>query len=109
MEREQERIKRSDSESTTHLSSGLADPDVDETLTDEDEDDDDDAMREETERIREEVEESTKKLSLKDANDVLIYDKDLLFECLENAEPYPIRGLFQFSDFWSEVEACVTR
>eukprot|EP00891_Asterochloris_glomerata_P000826 jgi/Astpho2/826/fgenesh1_pm.00016_%23_20_t len=40
----------------------------------------------------------------KDANDVLLSDgKEALLQCIEAAEPYPIRGLFRFSEFSAEV------
>uniref|UniRef100_A0A804L712 SF4 helicase domain-containing protein n=1 Tax=Musa acuminata subsp. malaccensis TaxID=214687 RepID=A0A804L712_MUSAM len=42
----------------------------------------------------------------KDANEVLIhYGPDALKKVVENSELYPIRGLFQFSDFFHEVDA----
>jgi len=40
----------------------------------------------------------------KDANHVLMSDgPDRLRDCLDAAEPYPIRGLFRFSDFYNEI------
>lgn len=40
----------------------------------------------------------------KDANDVLMADgPDYLRDCIEAAEPYPIRGLFRFSDFHQDI------
>ncbi|WOL15880.1 hypothetical protein Cni_G24661 [Canna indica] len=42
----------------------------------------------------------------KDANEVLMYfGPDALRKVVENAELYPIRGLFQFSNFFHEVDA----
>ncbi|THU55910.1 hypothetical protein C4D60_Mb11t11630 [Musa balbisiana] len=42
----------------------------------------------------------------KDANEVLmLYGPDALKKVVENSELYPIRGLFQFSDFFHEVDA----
>ncbi|CAL9075667.1 unnamed protein product [Musa textilis] len=42
----------------------------------------------------------------KDANEVLmLYGPDALKKVIENSELYPIRGLFQFSDFFHEVDA----
>ncbi|XP_077253340.1 twinkle homolog protein, chloroplastic/mitochondrial-like isoform X2 [Tasmannia lanceolata] len=42
----------------------------------------------------------------KDANEVLMYlGPDALKEVIENAELYPIRGLFQFSDYFDEIDA----
>ncbi|XP_073009688.1 twinkle homolog protein, chloroplastic/mitochondrial [Typha latifolia] len=42
----------------------------------------------------------------KDANEVLMYlGPDVLKEVIENAELYPIRGLFSFSDFFHEIDA----
>ncbi|KAJ4798700.1 toprim domain-containing protein [Rhynchospora pubera] len=41
----------------------------------------------------------------KDANEVLFYSgKEALREVIENAEMYPIRGLFTFSDFSREID-----
>ncbi|XP_062096400.1 twinkle homolog protein, chloroplastic/mitochondrial isoform X3 [Humulus lupulus] len=42
----------------------------------------------------------------KDANEVLMYmGPDVLKEVIENAELYPIRGLFKFSDYFDEIDA----
>ncbi|XP_054801260.1 twinkle homolog protein, chloroplastic/mitochondrial isoform X2 [Prosopis cineraria] len=42
----------------------------------------------------------------KDANEVLMYlGADALRETIENAELYPIRGLFNFRDFFDEIDA----
>ncbi|OWM77330.1 hypothetical protein CDL15_Pgr028967 [Punica granatum] len=42
----------------------------------------------------------------KDANEVLIYmGPSVLREVVENAELYPIRGLFKFSDYFEEIDA----
>lgn len=42
----------------------------------------------------------------KDANQVLMDDgAEALQACIDTAEPYPIRGLFRFSDFWDEIKA----
>ncbi|KAI4297183.1 hypothetical protein L6164_037082 [Bauhinia variegata] len=42
----------------------------------------------------------------KDANEVLIYlGADGLKEVIENAELYPIRGLFKFRDYFDEIDA----
>ncbi|KAJ8510444.1 hypothetical protein OPV22_000878 [Ensete ventricosum] len=42
----------------------------------------------------------------KDANEVLtLYGPDALKKVVDNSEEYPIRGLFQFSDFFHEVDA----
>ncbi|XP_024021254.1 twinkle homolog protein, chloroplastic/mitochondrial isoform X1 [Morus notabilis] len=42
----------------------------------------------------------------KDANEVLMYmGPDVLKEVIENAELYPIRGLFNFKDYFSEIDA----
>ncbi|XP_008807186.2 twinkle homolog protein, chloroplastic/mitochondrial-like isoform X2 [Phoenix dactylifera] len=42
----------------------------------------------------------------KDANEVLMYlGPDALRKVVENAELYPIRGLFTFSDFFHEIDA----
>ncbi|KAJ7969205.1 twinkle-like protein, chloroplastic/mitochondrial [Quillaja saponaria] len=41
----------------------------------------------------------------KDANDVLMFlGADVLREVIENAELYPIRGLFNFSDYFDEID-----
>lgn len=41
----------------------------------------------------------------KDANEVLMYlGPDALRKVIENAELYPIRGLFTFSDFFNEID-----
>ncbi|CAK0787500.1 hypothetical protein CVIRNUC_010720 [Coccomyxa viridis] len=40
----------------------------------------------------------------KDANEVLMKDgHEALWQCLQSAEAYPIRGLFRFSDFLDEI------
>lgn len=42
----------------------------------------------------------------KDANEVLMYlGPDALKEAIENAELYPIRGLFNFRDYFDEIDA----
>jgi twinkle protein len=42
----------------------------------------------------------------KDANEVLMYlGPDALKESIENAELYPIRGLFNFRDYFDEIDA----
>ncbi|XP_027352791.1 twinkle homolog protein, chloroplastic/mitochondrial isoform X2 [Abrus precatorius] len=42
----------------------------------------------------------------KDANEVLMYlGPDVLKEVIENAELYPIRGLFNFRDYFDEIDA----
>ncbi|XP_077221011.1 twinkle homolog protein, chloroplastic/mitochondrial-like [Tasmannia lanceolata] len=42
----------------------------------------------------------------KDANEVLMYlGPNALKEVIENAELFPIRGLFQFSDYFDEIDA----
>lgn len=42
----------------------------------------------------------------KDANEVLMYlGPDALKEVIENAELYPIRGLFNFRDYFDEIDA----
>eukprot|EP00963_Diacronema_lutheri_P011087 scaffold1318_cov362-Pavlova_lutheri.AAC.1 len=42
----------------------------------------------------------------KDANDLLrLEGPDAVKECIRNAEPYPIRGLFRFTDFYDEIES----
>ncbi|XP_052116080.1 twinkle homolog protein, chloroplastic/mitochondrial [Arachis duranensis] len=44
--------------------------------------------------------------SFKDANEVLMYlGADTLREAVENAELYPIRGLFNFRDYFDEIDA----
>ncbi|PON38454.1 Twinkle-like protein [Parasponia andersonii] len=44
--------------------------------------------------------------NFKDANEVLMYmGPDILKEVIENAELYPIRGLFKFSDYFDEIDA----
>ncbi|XP_078167294.1 toprim domain-containing protein isoform X2 [Carex rostrata] len=41
----------------------------------------------------------------KDANEVLFYSgKEALREAVENAEMYPIRGLFKFNDFFQDID-----
>lgn len=41
----------------------------------------------------------------KDANDVLVkYGHDMLKECIENARPYPIAGIFEVSDFSTSID-----
>jgi hypothetical protein len=41
----------------------------------------------------------------KDANEVLVKDGPTALEALvRQAQPYPIRGLFKFSDFLDEIE-----
>ncbi|KAL0442391.1 UNVERIFIED_CONTAM: Twinkleprotein, chloroplastic/mitochondrial [Sesamum latifolium] len=43
--------------------------------------------------------------SFKDANEVLMYmGPDALREVIENAELYPIRGLFNFKDYFNEID-----
>ncbi|PIM97971.1 putative mitochondrial DNA helicase twinkle [Handroanthus impetiginosus] len=43
--------------------------------------------------------------SFKDANEVLMYmGPDALREVIENAELYPIRGLFNFKDYFGEID-----
>ncbi|XP_028768482.1 twinkle homolog protein, chloroplastic/mitochondrial [Neltuma alba] len=45
-------------------------------------------------------------VNFKDANEVLMYlGADALRETIENAELYPIRGLFNFRDFFDEIDA----
>lgn len=67
-----------------------------------------DEVEEEQEEEEEEEEYDDAMERLKDANDTLQYDaendSELVRQCLEEAEPYPIRGLFQFSDYWDEIE-----
>lgn len=42
----------------------------------------------------------------KDANEVLMYlGSDVLKEVIENAELYPIRGLFNFNNYFDEIDA----
>ena len=42
----------------------------------------------------------------KDANDLLRMEgPDAVKDCIRNAEPYPIRGLFRFTDFYDEIES----
>lgn len=44
-------------------------------------------------------------VTLKDANEVLVQEgAQVLRECVENARPYPIAGLYRASEFWSEVK-----
>lgn len=46
----------------------------------------------------------------KDANEVLMFSGPLaLRDIIENAELYPIRGLFQFSDYFPEIDAYYNR
>ncbi|XP_057537802.1 twinkle homolog protein, chloroplastic/mitochondrial-like isoform X1 [Amaranthus tricolor] len=47
---------------------------------------------------------------LKDANEVLMYlGPEKLKETVENAEPYPISGLFTFRDYFNEIDAYYDR
>lgn len=46
----------------------------------------------------------------KDANDVLIrHGADVLKECIDNAKPWPVKGLYDVSHFQSKVEALYDR
>jgi twinkle protein len=41
----------------------------------------------------------------KDANDVLVkHGKEVLSQCVNNAEPYPIKGIFEARDIFSQID-----